>query len=55
MPVKSILSDSNDLIEIVVGQGRVQDFVAVVFEVGRLDAARCRLPVVEEKDFHGLL
>ena len=28
------------------------DFVAVVLQVGRLSAARCRLPAVEEEDFH---
>ena len=29
------------------------NFVAVVSEVGRLQAARCGLPAVEEEDFHG--
>jgi hypothetical protein len=41
--------------EIVVGQGRIQDFMAVVFEAGRFHAARCRLRAVEEEDFHGAL
>ena len=53
MPVELGLGDADGGVEIVVGQGRVQDFVAVVLEVGRLDAARCRLPAVEEEDFHG--
>ena len=47
------LGDADGRIEIVVGQGRVQDLVAVVLEVGRLHAARCRLPAVEEEDSHG--
>ena len=55
MLVELGLGDADGGIEIVVGQGRVQDFVAVVLEVGRLDAARCRLPAVEEEDFHGAL
>ena len=55
VPVELGLGDADGSIEIVVGQGRVQDFVAVVLEIGRLDAARCRLPAVEEEDFHGAL
>jgi len=34
------------------GQGWIQDFVAVVAEIRRLDAARCRVPAVEEEDSH---
>ena len=47
------LGDADGLLEIVVGQVRVENFVPVVFEVGRLQAARCRLPAVEEEDEHG--
>ena len=36
--------------EIFVGKFRVDDRVAVVLEIGRLDAARDRLPAVEEED-----
>ena len=39
--------------EIVVGQPGIENGVAVVLEIGRLGAARCRLPAVEEKDEHG--
>ena len=46
------LSDPNGLIEIIIGQGRAQDRVAVVLEIGRLDAARSRLPAVEEENGH---
>ena len=38
--------------EIIVVEGRVDDFKAVLGEVGRFDAARHRVPAVEEKDFH---
>ena len=53
MPVELGLGNADGGIEIVVGRGRVQDFVAVILEIGRLDAARGGLPAVEEKDFHG--
>lgn len=36
-------------------QGRVQNLVAVVLEVGRLCAAWGRLMAVEEEEDHGLL
>jgi hypothetical protein len=39
--------------EVFIGQGRVDDFVAVLRQVAGLDAARHRLPTVEEEDFHG--
>ena len=55
VPVELGLGDANGGVEIVVGQGRVQDFVAVVLEIGRLHAARRRLPAVEEEDFHGAM
>ena len=47
------LGNADGGIEIIIGQGWVQDFVAVVLEEGRFHTARCRLPAVEEKDFHG--
>ena len=50
--VEFLLSDPDGSIKIVVGQGWVQDRVAVVLQIGRLQAARCRLPAVEEEDFH---
>jgi hypothetical protein len=46
------LGDPDRLIEVIVGQGRVQNVVTVVLEAGRLDAARGQLPAVEEEDFH---
>ena len=52
MPVELGLGDADGGIEIVVGQGRIQDLVAVVFEIGRFHAAWCRLPAVEEEDEH---
>ncbi len=53
MPVVFSLGNGNGGIEIIVGQGRVQDLMAVVLDVGPLYAARCRLPAVEEEDEHG--
>ena len=47
------LGDPDGSIEIVVGQGRLQNFVAVVLQVGRLQAAQCRLPTVKEQDLRG--
>jgi hypothetical protein len=46
------LGDGDGGIQVVVGQGRIQDFVAVVLQVGRLQSAGRRFPVVEEEDFH---
>jgi hypothetical protein len=40
--------------EVIVIEGRVDDFVAVLGEVRRLDAAWDRVPPVEEEDFHGV-
>ena len=51
--VELVLGDPDGLLEVVVGQLRVDDLVAVVLEVGRFDAARNRLPAVEEEDGHG--
>ena len=50
--VKLSLSDADGSVKIVVGQGRVQNLMAVVLEVGRLQAAWRRLPAVEEEDEH---
>ena len=50
-----LMCDANGGIEIVVGEGRVQDFVAVVTQVGRLQAAWGRLPAVEEEDSHRVI
>jgi hypothetical protein len=49
------LGNFHGSIKVFVGQGRVQDGVAVVLQVGRLQAARCRLPAVEKEDSHGAL
>ena len=46
------LGDADGLGEVVVGQRRVDDLVAVVLQVGRLHAARDRVPAVEEEDLH---
>ena len=40
--------------EVVVIEGRVEDFKAVLGEVGRFDAARDRVPAVEKQDFHAI-
>jgi len=40
------------LLHVFVGQRRVDDFVAVVLQERRLDAARDRVPAVEEKNGH---
>jgi len=39
-------------VEIVAGKLGVQDFVAVLFQEGRLAATRFGGPAVQEKDFH---
>ena len=46
------LGDADGGIEVVIGQWGIEDFVAVVLEVGRLQAAWSRLPTVEEEDLH---
>ncbi len=46
------LGDVNGTVEIIVGQGRIQDLVAVALEIGRLAAAWGGLPAVEEEEFH---
>ncbi len=46
------LGDPDRLVKVLVWQLGVDDLVAVVLQVRRLDAARHRLPAVEEEDFH---
>ncbi len=53
MRVELGLGDPDGLGKIIVGQRRVDDFVAVIDQVGRFDAAGNRTPAVEEEDFHG--
>ena len=55
MPVKLGLGDTDGGIEIVVGQGRIENLVAVIFKIGRLYAARSRLPAVKEEDEHVII
>jgi len=38
--------------EIIVIECRIDDLVAVIFQVGRFDATRDRVPAVKEEDFH---
>ena len=52
VPVELGLGNGNGLIEVVIGQGRIQDRVAVLTEIGRLDAAFCRTKAVEVEDEH---
>ena len=52
MLIKFGLGDADGGIKIVVRQGWIQDFVSVVLEVGRLQAARSRVEAVEEEDVH---
>jgi len=54
-PVVLGLSDTNGGVEVVVGQGGIDDVVAVVLEAGRLQGAWSRVPAVEEEDVHGVL
>ena len=50
--VERCLSGAKSNVEIVVIQGWVDDFVSVLGEVSRFDAAWNGLPAVEEEDFH---
>ena len=52
VPVVLGLGDAHGSLEVLVGQGRVEDGVAVPGQVGRFDPARDGLPAVEEEDFH---
>jgi hypothetical protein len=53
MFVKFGLSDVNSGFEIVIGKCGIQDFVTMIFEKRRFQAARSRGPAVEEEEFHG--
>ena len=55
MPVELVLGDFIGVVEIVVGQSRVQNLVAVLGQERRLDAAWSRIKAVEEDDSHGAL
>jgi hypothetical protein len=50
--VEFALGDPDGLLEVLVRQLGIQDGVATLGQVGRFDAARNRLPAVEEEDFH---
>ena len=52
MPVELLLGDLDGLGEILVGQLRIDDFVAVLGQKRRFDAAGNRSPAVKEEDFH---
>ena len=52
MLVELLLGDLYGQGEVFIRQFRVDDLVAVLDQKGRLDAARDRLPAVEEEDFH---
>jgi hypothetical protein len=43
--------DADGSVEIIIGQGRGEAFVAVVFQVRRPQATRRRLPAAEEEDY----
>ena len=51
--VELLLGDADGQSEILVGQLRIDDLVAVLRQEGRFDAAWDRLPAVKEEDFHG--
>jgi len=53
MLVELGLSDADSFVEVIVGQGRVQDLVTVVLQVGGLQATGSGRPAVEEEDLHG--
>jgi hypothetical protein len=53
--VDLLLGDLDGLTEVLVRQLRVHDFVAVLGQEGRLDAAWDRLPAVKEEDFHTII
>jgi hypothetical protein len=52
MLVELGLSDGESGVEVVIGQGGVDDGVAVIFQERRLDAAWNGLPTVKEEDEH---
>ena len=52
MAVKCSLGDTDRFVEVVVIKGRIDDGVAVVFQVGRFDAADYAVPTVKEEYLH---
>lgn len=55
MLVELGLGDADGLFHVVVGQRRIDDGVAVIFEVGRFDAAWDGVEAVQEEDGHGYI
>ena len=49
MPVKFGLSRGNGGFKIIVIQGGIDDFMAVILKVGRFDATWDRMPAVKEE------
>jgi hypothetical protein len=47
------LGYANRLLGVLIGKSRIENFVAMMDEESRFDAAWTRLPAVEEQDFHG--
>jgi hypothetical protein len=47
-----ILGDLDRFVEILVTQLRIDDLMAVLRQIGRLDVARDRLPAVQEENYH---
>ena len=52
MPVKLGLGDAYGGIKIVVGQGGIENLVAVVFEIARFNTAWNRIQSVDEEEVH---
>ena len=52
MLVKRCLGSRRSAFKIIIVKGWVDDFVAVVLQIARLDATRSRVPAVEKKDLH---
>jgi hypothetical protein len=50
--VELLLGEPDGLLEVLVGQLRVDDLVAVLRQERRFDAAWDRLSAVKEEDFH---
>ena len=53
MLVELFLSNPDGLGEVVIRQFRIDDLLAMPGQERRFDAARNRMPAVEEEDFHG--
>ena len=52
MLIEFLLSDSGCLLKVIIGQFGIDDRVAVILEIRRLDAAGNRLPSVKKKYGH---